>query len=192
MNPLFQALSQTWPARAVQSLYEAAKHPGEVYAGRADPMDVEKATDLAGLAMTGGLGGLGGMSGGAVLGAGPVRPRSFWRGENPGDARRIQTGANDWDSYLFMADNPDAASMYGRTLSQYEALPEAKILYEGTKDWRSVAGPQLKAENLLEYADRAAKAAKAAGYDAAWFKRQGDVGTAVFNPAMFPKKAPRT
>jgi hypothetical protein len=72
MNPLFQALSQTWPAMAVRSLYEAAKHPGEVYAGRADPMDVEKATDLAGLAMTGGLGGLGGMSKRGVVGSGPI------------------------------------------------------------------------------------------------------------------------
>lgn len=62
MNPLFEALAQTWPARMVKGAVEAAAHPGNVYAGRADPMDVGKAFDLAGLSGTGGLGGLGGMA----------------------------------------------------------------------------------------------------------------------------------
>jgi hypothetical protein len=38
---------------------------------------------------------------------------------------------------------------------------------------------------MLQYADRAAKAAKAAGYDALWFKRQGDIGTPIFNREKF-------
>jgi hypothetical protein len=113
------------------------------------------------------------------------QPTTFWRGTNPGDERRIATGAPSWDSHLFMADNPDAASMYGKVLQQYDAAPDAKILYEGTKDFVSLAGRQRKDESLLDYAARAADAAKAADYDALWFKRQGDVGTAVFNPGKF-------
>lgn len=90
MNPLFEqpqpqagglwaALAQTWPARMAQSALEAAKHPGEVYAGRADPMDIGKALGVAGLGMTGGLGGLGGLKAGeSVLGSGPIRSAA-WR-----------------------------------------------------------------------------------------------------------------
>ncbi len=115
-------------------------------------------------------------------------PRSFFRGTNPGDKRRIKTGAKEWDSNLFVADNEDDAGMYGRSIQKFEATQDAKILYEGTAEWRSVAGVQRKGENLLQYADRAAQAAKAAGYDAAWFKRQGTVGTAIFNTDKFGVK----
>lgn len=117
-------------------------------------------------------------------------PTTFWRGQNPGDVRRISTGNSSWDSHLFMADNPDAAKMYGNQLTQYQAAPDAKILREGTKEFVSIAGKWRKNENMLQYAARAAEAAKSAGYDAVWFKRQGDIGTAVFNPAKFPEVAP--
>jgi hypothetical protein len=89
---------------------------------------------------------------------------------------------------LFMADNPDAAKLYGSQLTQFEASPDAKILYEGTKDFVGVAGKWRKNENMLEYANRAAEAARAAGYDAVHFKRQSDIGTAVFNRDKFIKK----
>jgi hypothetical protein len=114
--------------------------------------------------------------------------RTFWRGSNPGDARRIKTGNESWDSHLFVADNQDDARMYGSHLTQYEAALDAKILREGTAEFRNVAGSQRKNENLLDYASRAANSAKAAGYDAVWFKRQGDVGTAILNPAKFQIK----
>jgi hypothetical protein len=114
-----------------------------------------------------------------------AKPRTFWRGENPGDTRRISTGNETWDSHLFVSSDPKQAEMYGRQLTQFEAAPDAKILYEGTAEWRKVAGAWRKNENLLEYANRAAEAAKAAGYDAAHFKMQGNVGTAVFNRDKF-------
>lgn len=115
-------------------------------------------------------------------------PKEFFRGTNPGDNRHISTGFGDWDSYLFAADNEPAARMYGSTIQRFEAAPDANILYEGTAEWNKIAGKIRKGENLLQYADRAAKAIKAAGYDAAWFQRQGDVGTAIFNRDKFIPK----
>jgi hypothetical protein len=114
----------------------------------------------------------------------PAAPRTFFRGENPGDPRKITTGT-PFDRHLFAADNRDAASMYGSRITKYTAAPDAKILREGTKEFVSVAGRWRKGESMLDYASRAADAAKAAGYDALWFKRQSDIGTAIFNPDKF-------
>lgn len=112
-------------------------------------------------------------------------PVEFYRGTNPGSTERIVTGAPEWDSYLFAADNPDAARNYGSDIEKITANPDAKILYEGTADWNKIAGRWRKNENMLQYADRAAKAAREAGYDAAWFKRQSDIGTPIFNVEKF-------
>lgn len=54
---LITSLAKTWPARLAQGAWSAAKLPGDVYAGRIDPMSDEgigRAADLAGLVMTGG------------------------------------------------------------------------------------------------------------------------------------------
>lgn len=117
------------------------------------------------------------------------RPTTFWRGTNPGDTRRIRTGNDTWDSHLFAADNPESARLYGSHLTQFRAAPDAKILYEGTAEFRKVAGAWRKNESMLDYSARATEAAKAAGYDAVWFKRQSDVGTAIFNREKFPEVA---
>ena len=114
-------------------------------------------------------------------------PREFFRGTVPNSTERIVTGAPEWDSYLFAADNEDAARLYGPSIERIKANPDAKILYEGTADWNKIAGKWRKNENMLQYADRAAKAAREAGYDAAWFKRQGDIGTPIFNVDKFTR-----
>jgi len=112
------------------------------------------------------------------------RPRIFYRGDNPGDTRRIRTGDNQWDSHLFVADNKDAASLYGSHVSTVKAKPEAKILYEGTRDFiKHAAG--TKGMNLLQYGSVVTQRAKSNGYDAVWFKRQGDTGTAIINRDKF-------
>jgi hypothetical protein len=73
MASLLELLGQTWPARLAQSAWSAAKLPGDVYAGRVDPLSDEgigRAADLGGLVM-------GGTYAGAprgVLGSGPTRP----------------------------------------------------------------------------------------------------------------------
>jgi len=113
------------------------------------------------------------------------RPRSFYKGSNPGDPRRISTGDPDWDSHTFVSSDPEGAKAYGHHITRVAAKPEARILYEGTGEWNKVAGRWRKGENMLQYASRAAKAAKAAGYHAAHFKRQSDIGTAIFHPDKF-------
>lgn len=59
-SPGFLArLGETWPARLAKSAYGAFTLPGDVYAGRADPMSDEgigRAADLAGMVMGGAYG----------------------------------------------------------------------------------------------------------------------------------------
>ncbi len=72
MPSLSDLLSQTWPARAGRSLADAFMLPGDVYAGRIDPLSEKglgRAADLAG----GIMGGSFGAARGATLGSGPVR-----------------------------------------------------------------------------------------------------------------------
>jgi sialic acid synthase SpsE len=38
---------------------------------------------------------------------------------------------------------------------------------------------------MLEWASTIVKRAKEAGYDAVWFKRQGDIGTVIINQRAF-------
>jgi hypothetical protein len=115
----------------------------------------------------------------------PKKPRVFYRGTNPGDERRISTGDKAWDGHLFASSRVDDARMYGSHITRVEAKPDAKILYEGSADFVKVAGRMRKGENLLTFSSRAAEAAKAAGYDAVHFTRQGDVGTAIINRDKF-------
>jgi hypothetical protein len=109
----------------------------------------------------------------------PAKKVVFYRGTVPGDARRIATGASDWDSYLFVTDTPENARWYGPSVEEVVLVPEARILREGTRDFTRVAGRWKKGERLLDYASRAARQARAAGYDAIHFKAQTDVGTAI-------------
>lgn len=109
----------------------------------------------------------------------------YYRGHNPGDTRRIKTGRDSWDQHLFVSSDPDSARMYGRQLTKYTARPNTRILREGSREWVRVAGKPRQKETLLDYADRAATAAKQAGYHAAHFTRQGDIGTAIFDPSQF-------
>lgn len=75
MPSLLDLLGQTWPARMAKGAWEAAKLPGDVYAGRADPLSDEsigRAADLAGTVM----GGTAFSAPKGALGAGPVAPRT--------------------------------------------------------------------------------------------------------------------
>jgi len=103
----------------------------------------------------------------------------FYRGMVPGDPRRITTGATEWDSYLFVTDTPENARWYGPSIEEVVLVPEARVLYEGTREFTHVAGRWKRGESLLDYASRAARQARAAGYDAVHFKAQTDVGTAI-------------
>ena len=105
----------------------------------------------------------------------------FYRGQNLRDNRRIRTGASFWDDLMFVADNERAARAYGSAITSYRMRPGARLLCEGSRDFQAIAGRWRTGESLLTFAERAARSAADAGYDAVWFKRQSDVGTAVIN-----------
>lgn len=69
---LLEKLLQTWPARMAQSAVHAAALPGDVYAGRVDPMSqdaINRSADLSGLVM----GGTFGLAPRGAVGSGPIR-----------------------------------------------------------------------------------------------------------------------
>ena len=112
-----------------------------------------------------------------------LAPRTFYRGDVPGETRRISTGT-EFDQHLFAADNIDAAKSYGEQITRIDAKPDAKILYEGTQEYnRLLKG--ARGGSLLDHSLEATRRAAKAGYDAVWFKRQGDVGTAIINRDKF-------
>lgn len=106
--------------------------------------------------------------------------RIVYRGVNPGETRRIQTGVADWDSYLFVTDKVEHARNYGRQVLALELSPDARILREGTREFRKIEG-KARPESMLAWASRIARAALALGWDGVYFTRQGDIGTAIFN-----------
>jgi hypothetical protein len=111
-------------------------------------------------------------------------PRVFYRGTRVGGNRSI-TGEPDWDNNLFMSNDRTKALLYGDNITVYEAKPDAKIVYEGTRAFISLVkglnSPGWNFKSMVEVIRRA----KAAGIDAVWFKRQADVGTVVINPDAF-------
>ena len=120
-----------------------------------------------------------------------ISHRTFYKGFNPGDTRRISTGDQYWDSKLFVSSDPDRARSYGSQLRVFDATPDAKILYQGTRAFSSIAKGLLvrgRRMSLLDYCSEVVRRAEAAGYDAVWFDRQGDVGTAIINPEKFVER----
>ena len=109
------------------------------------------------------------------------QPLTLYRATNPGSTERISTGNKEWDSYLFASDNVESAKPYGSQIETVTLHPSAKVLYEGTAEFRKVVGTWRKGESMLDFASRSAKSAKEQGYDAVHFKRQSDIGTAILN-----------
>jgi 2'-5' RNA ligase len=122
------------------------------------------------------------------------KPKSgvYYRGTNPDETKRISTGDPVWDSYLFAADQVKQAKGYGRSIEKIQIKPTAKVLVEGSSDFKKLVGDYKPGENMLSYSSRAAKLAKAAGYDLVHFKRQGDVGTAIINREAIESRKPYT
>lgn len=132
------------------------------------------------------------IGGAAEIGVKAARPGAsptFYRGAKLGDDRRIRTGDQFWDSLLFASKNIDDAKMYGPNITAYTPKANAKILTEGSREFRQLARGIQKNLNLLDYSSEVARRAKAAGWDAVAFQRQGDVGTAILNPDAFTASA---
>jgi hypothetical protein len=116
------------------------------------------------------------------------KPRVFYRGTTPGSTQRIRTGHSFWDSLLFVSSEERLAKAYGSTIETITAKPGAKILYEGTREFISLQkGIQGDPRNYTAYLEEVTKRAKNAGYDAVWFRQQGNVGTAVINVNAFTR-----
>lgn len=152
MPSLFELLGQTWPARMAKSAYGAVTLPGDVYAGRVDPLSEEgigRSADLGGLVM-------GGTYAGAprgAIGAGPTRraatelpmdeasrtariaeqgyTRDAYRGEGEaltgdeyvvGHPRRYDTGYLGGDA-IYSTNQPYLASDYA-SLKSYKLRPD--------------------------------------------------------------------
>jgi hypothetical protein len=107
--------------------------------------------------------------------------RTFYRGRKRGSTRRISTGDSYWDSKLFVTDTREGAKWYGPDIYTYVLKPDAKILIEGTKAFRSVAKGLPKRISLLEFSSAVVRRAEAQGWDAVYFERQTDVGTVIIN-----------
>lgn len=115
------------------------------------------------------------------------RPRVFYRGTNPSySGPRIATGDATWDACLFLSSEHGRAAAYGRVIDVYEASPGTRILYEGTREYRSVTkGLFRPGTRMLPSLSETVRRAANEGYAAVWFKRQGDFGTAVVTPDAF-------
>ncbi|BAQ43968.1 hypothetical protein [Methylobacterium aquaticum] len=126
-----------------QGLLDAAKLPGDVYAGRVDPMSdegIQRAGDLAGFAMTGGIAAPAKASGEAVLGSGPIRayhgsPHDFDRFS----LAHIGTGEGNqgFGRGLYFAGDERIAKSYRDDLSKVPVLK-----FDGDASGLNIATPQ--------------------------------------------------
>ncbi|MCR4302151.1 MAG: PLxRFG domain-containing protein, partial [Sulfuricaulis sp.] len=113
------------------------------------------------------------------------KPTTFYRATEPGRTERIKTGDAFWDSHVFASSSEEKARPYGSQIEKITAKPDAKILYEGSREFRSVGKGLTGNMSMLTWASTIAQRAKDAGYDAVHFKRQSDIGTAILNPEKF-------
>ena len=112
-------------------------------------------------------------------------PRDFYRGVSPESSERIVTGNDYWDSLLFVSSSEKSARAYGESVSSVKAKPDAKILYEGSKAFSAVKRATPKQDDYVAYLSSLTRTAQKLGFDAVWFVRQGDIGTAIINRAKF-------
>lgn len=115
----------------------------------------------------------------------------WYRAETLGETKRISTGSRLWDSLLFVADNPKAAKPYGDVVYLYESDSDTKVLREGSREFNKISKEFTKEfgkvtrDNIMNWFEHIVIEAKDRGFDAVWFKRQSDVGTAVINKGKF-------
>jgi hypothetical protein len=105
----------------------------------------------------------------------------FYRGEMMGSAKSA-IGHDVWDSALFVSSDASQARSYAGdagVITNIVPKADARILYEGTTEFRMITGRG----NLTPM--ETARVAEANGYDALWFKQQGNLGTLIFDRTKF-------
>ena len=105
----------------------------------------------------------------------------YYRGYNPDDVRKISTGNKLWDDNLFVSRSKENAMNYGHNIIMFKPKPDARILVEGSKEFRNIIRKPKNHESIFDYYLHVLEKAKQYGYDIIEFERQGDVGTLVIN-----------
>jgi hypothetical protein len=194
-------LNESWPAHIAKGLFGAATLPGDVYAGRVDPMSDEgigRAADLAGMLTMGPVAGPAG-----VLGSGAVRQplrdnyrtplrqytERLWREESPEDALMSIPGSNVSGSFgpagapsKYYADSPDLALGQGANRGvrmEYDSSP-----FEGKVNTAKPMWEKLWGDGVAEYV-----ASPAPGSDVRAAVRAIDIDKAALDQAGRAVKA---
>lgn len=128
---LAEALKTTWPYKAVQGLISGVTLPGDVYAGKVDPMSDEgfqRVQELAGVAMTGGIPFGPGNVPGTSLMSGMVVPnkniRKAYHGTTSGGFVHPDITRNTMDGGVFFGTKPEVANWYASGEGMMGSLPE--------------------------------------------------------------------
>lgn len=112
----------------------------------------------------------------------------YYRGSNPEDERRIESPfASD---KLFVTPKYESAQAYGHHIEKVIIRPGAKILKEGTKEFKQIVGvfnvmydwKKLGVDGPITGYQLAVDKAIQSGYDVVEFHRPTDIGTVVLNP----------
>lgn len=128
-----------------------------------------------------------------------TRGEIFYRGTVPGETKRIEPLFPSAEGGMFVAKKRESARLYGESIEEIEAKPEAKILHEGSPEYKKLTHRRsddiythLRAgETLIEAVDSVIKIAKEQGYDAVSFNRDSDIGTVILNENAFIRQAPK-
>ena len=133
---------------------------------------------------------------------GEGKPRTFYRGQVPGEPKRIPTVFSEAEGKTFVARTAKSARNYGENIETITAKPDARILYTEDKEFWRVIGKRkppnmsiysLKGD-LIDNINLAIAKAKEAGYDAISFHppHDADIGTIILNDNAFIRETPVT
>ena len=133
----------------------------------------------------------------------PDQERTFYRGTNPGDTRRIAEPFSEGAGRVFVARAEASARNYGKSIERIVAKPEARILREEDRAFWKLVGRRRppngyigsaarRGETLVDVVNDAIIKAKAAGYDILSFKSDSDIGTVILNNDSVVRAQPPT
>lgn len=112
----------------------------------------------------------------------PHRLRIMYRGRVLGDRfPPLWSHGAQTEGVTFATTDPYVASEYDAKVHRLELSGEARVLFQGTKQFDRIVGDGDPVEIALE--------ARRLGYDAVWFEDQEDIGVAILNPKLIVTKS---